>query len=59
MIYPIKILQQKTIEHVQAIHELKNVDHEMQSSMLFCDEEIRNHEKCIKELNEAIEKLRK
>lgn len=57
MIYAIKILTDVIKTHNEAIKELNDMEHEMVSSMIFADEEIKEREGYIKQLTEAIEKL--
>jgi len=59
MNYPIKVLQQKIVEHRTAIMVLKEQEGECYAGYLFIEEEIKSHENCISELNEAIIKLMK
>jgi len=59
MIYAIKILTDVIKTHNEAIKELNDMEHEMVSSIIFADEEIKEREGYIKQLTEAIEKLSK
>lgn len=59
MLYAIKILTDAIKKHRDTIKDLQETDHEMVSSMIFADEEIKEREGYIKQLTEAIEKLNK
>lgn len=58
MIYVINSLKKLAEKHMAEIKELQEVDHEMNASMIFTEEEIEHHKGCIKQINEAINKLK-
>jgi len=59
MKYPIGILLMQKQKHLDRINELTKEDHEMYSSVLFTEEEVKQHEESIFQLEKAIEILLK
>lgn len=59
MIYPISILHETINVHRIRIKVLENMEHEMQASEIFADEEITERLEYISQLETAINILRK
>ena len=52
--YGIKVLEAQIKKHQIEIEKINNIDHELQASVMFSDNELEEHNRCIEDLQEDI-----